>query len=314
MIGIGKGRPRKLVCPESLEGVRLDEFLAKELGVSRSLAKRLVEEGLATVDGGVRAADLRLRPGQAVVLSARPEPPPAFGLEGRVLHEDRELLVLDKPAGLLMHPLGTTWLTDPMAARWEPDQNLAGLLQVLRPGIVKARVPRCGIVHRLDRQTSGVLLVAKTPAAYERLTGAFKDRQISKVYRAIVLGVPTDRSTSVDAPVGRPPGRRMVRVTPLGKTSVTRVRVVSSCASAALIEARPLTGRTHQIRAHLTHLGHPVLGDPEAQFPAGFPKPPRLMLHAWRVELVHPSTGRKAAYEAPVPADFTSFWARLRKG
>ncbi|MBI5883892.1 MAG: RluA family pseudouridine synthase [Elusimicrobia bacterium] len=309
---VRKSGVRSLHCADTLEGIRLDEFLAKKLVMSRSQAKRLVSDGLVTVDGRNRSADSRLRGGEAVSLSPRLEKAPGWDLEKRVLHEDRDLLVLNKPAGLLMHPLGATWLTNPEEARWEPDQNLAGLLQTLRPAITAAGVPRCGIVHRLDRQTSGVLLVAKTRAAYERMTGAFKDRMISKVYRAIVLGVPAEHSTSVDAPVGRPPGRRLVTVTPLGKASMTRVRVVSSCGAASLVEARPLTGRTHQIRAHLAHLGHPVFGDPEVKVPAGLPLPPRMMLHAWRVELDHPSSGRKVRYEAPVPKDFAVFWARLR--
>ncbi|MFA6316033.1 MAG: RluA family pseudouridine synthase [Elusimicrobiota bacterium] len=303
----------RLPCNETMDGVRLDEFLAKKLGMSRSQAKRIVAEGRATVDGVLKAQDSPLSFGEIVTVVPRAEEAPAWDLEKRVLHEDRELLVLNKPAGLIMHPLGTTWLTVPEAARDEPDQNLAGLLQAARPGIVKAGVPRCGIVHRLDRQTSGVLLVAKTTASYEVLTAAFRERGVSKVYRAIVLGVPAHAATSVDAPVGRPPGKRQVTVTPLGRTSVTQVRVVSSGRRASLVEARPMTGRTHQIRAHLAHLGHPVLGDPEVPCPAGLPQPPRMMLHAWRVEFDHPATGRRTRYEAPVPKDFSAYWAALRK-
>ncbi|MBI4677579.1 MAG: RluA family pseudouridine synthase [Elusimicrobia bacterium] len=344
--------PLKISCSDSAEGVRFDQFLAEKLGFSRSQAKHLIEDGSALVDGRRLAPDARLKGGETVSVSqSRPELPHGAGsgrpgspwpkgercpwpdLEARVLAEDRSLLVLDKPAGLLMHPLGTSWLSQPEAALMEPVRNLAALLQGIRPGIVRCGTPRCGIVHRLDRATSGVLLVAKNPQAYERLTEAFRDRTVSKVYKAIVVGVPAQSATAptaadaiskggrggrppasitVDAPVGRSPGRRLVKVTPLGRESVTSVKVVARGPGAALVEARPLTGRTHQIRAHLAHLGHPVLGDPEVPVPAGYPKPPRMMLHAWRIELTHPLSGRKVRYQAPVPRDFADYWSRLK--
>ncbi|MBI5209475.1 MAG: RluA family pseudouridine synthase [Elusimicrobia bacterium] len=291
------------------EGMRLDLFLAERAALSRSESRRLLESGSATIGGKTCAPDMRLRGGETVVVVlkscsgwARPD------LERRVLHEDGELLVLNKPAGLLMHPLKGNWLAKPEAALWEPEPNLAALLQGLRPGIVRGRVPRCGIVHRLDRQTSGVLLVAKTLQAYERLTGDFKERRISKVYKAIVQGVPAAGVDAIHAPVGRPTGRRRVMVTPWGRPSSTDLKVVGDAGSAALVEARPLTGRTHQIRAHLAHIGHPVVGDPEFPLPAGLPEPPRMMLHAWRIELKHPATGRAIRYQAPVPKDFAAYW------
>ncbi|MDX6769211.1 MAG: RluA family pseudouridine synthase [Elusimicrobiota bacterium] len=291
-------------------GKRLDAFLAEMLpSYSRVFLKGLVERGLVLVDGAPGRADRKVEEGQVVEASlpADAAGPTAEDFESWVLFEDRRLLVLNKPSGLLMHPLGESWLTAPEAARAEEETNLAALLQIHRPAILKAKTPRCGIVHRLDRPTSGVLAVAKDPETYEALTGAFKDRMMDKTYRAIVAGVPKDRSR-VEAPVGRNPGHRRVVVTPLGKTAETAFKVVGRKKTAALVEATPLTGRTHQIRAHLAFLGHPVAGDMEFPGLAA----PRLMLHAWRLAFVHPLTGKDAEFTADPPADFAKFWRSLK--
>lgn len=291
-------------------GQRLDAFLAESLpSYSRVFLKGLVEKGLVTVDGRPGRASRKVEEGQLVELSLPGDAPGpgAEDFESWVLFEDRRLLVLDKPTGLLMHPLGESWLTAPEAARAEPETNLAALLQIHRPAILRAGTPRCGIVHRLDRPTSGVLAVAKDPETWEALTGAFKDRLMGKTYRAIVRGVPKP-SSRVQAPVGRNPGHRRVVVTPLGKTAETAFKVVAKAEDAALVEATPLTGRTHQIRAHLAYLGHPVAGDLEFPGLAA----PRLMLHAYRLAFEHPVTGKPAEFVADPPKDFQKFWKSLK--
>lgn len=295
-------------------GARLDRYLADQLpGYSRSQLKALIERGCVTVEGRRPAADDKVKAGERIVLEVGRAPWPELErFERWVRHEDKELLVLDKPAGLLMHPLGESWLRDPRACLLEVEANLAGLLLRLRPQIARSAVPRAGIVHRLDRQTSGVLLVAKTAGAYDRLVAAFKERRVSKIYRAVVRGLPQGKT--VQAPVGRNPGHRRVVVTPFGKTAETAFRVIEAAPGSALVEARPLTGRTHQIRAHLGFLGAPVMGDPEFdQRKEGQPWPPRMLLHAYSVELEHPGTGRKVRYTAPLPEDFRSFWSGLKK-
>lgn len=297
-------------------GQRLDQFLADRLPhLSRSHLKKLIGQGAVLVAGRPMAADRRLRAGDTVAVEfPRPEWTPALGtLADWVLHEDGKLLVLDKPAGLLMHPLGTSWLAVPEAALSEPEPNLAGILLRERPGIVAAGTPRCGIVHRLDRFTSGVLLVAKTPAASEALIREFKSRRVAKTYRAVVRGQWRERRASVEAPVGRKPGHRQVVATPYGKEASTGFVVIEAGASGALVEALPLTGRTHQIRVHLNLLGHPVMGDLEFDRPGtGEALPPRLMLHAYRIEFAHPGTGRAVRFTARIPKDMRDFWASCR--
>ncbi|MFA6002993.1 MAG: RluA family pseudouridine synthase [Elusimicrobiota bacterium] len=293
-------------------GQRLDQYLAERLPrLSRGHVKRMVEQGAVQVNGAPGQADRRLKAGDAVCVDMEPALWDAsFGrVADWVLHEDRELLVLEKPAGLLMHPLGESWLEAPEAALAEPEPNLAGMLLRDLPGIVQAGTPRCGIVHRLDRLTSGVLLVAKTPRSYEALIEAFKAREVTKTYRALVRGAWAQRRSRVEAPVGRKPGHRKVLATPFGKAAETAFTVLESCPRAALVEAQPLTGRTHQIRVHLDLLGHPVMGDLEfdKQRP-GEPWPPRMMLHAYRVAFVHPATGRPVQFLARIPADMRDFW------
>jgi 23S rRNA pseudouridine1911/1915/1917 synthase len=210
-----------------------------------------------------------------------------------------------------MHPLGSSWLTSPEAARAEPEPNLAALLQVHRPAILKAGTPRCGIVHRLDRPTSGVLLVAKDPETHAALCADFEARAMDKTYRAVARGE-LKAGARVQAPVGRAPGSRRVVVTSLGKSAETAFKAVSKKKAATLVEAKPLTGRTHQIRAHLAFIGHPVMGDPEFDKPAaGQPVAPRLMLHAYRIAFEHPASGRPAMFTAEPPKDFASFWKSL---
>ena len=293
-------------------GPRLDAFLAKNLtGYSRAFLKDMIGRGRVLVDGAAADADETVEEGMRIEVEL-PETEAASSddFESWVLYEDKRLLVLNKPTGLLMHPLGDSWLKSPEAARAGRETNLAAELQVHRPAILKAGTPRCGIVHRLDRPTSGVLAVAKDPETYEALTGMFKEREMDKTYQAIARGVPR-ADFRVDAPIGREPGQRKVVVTPLGKPAETAFKIVSRKKTAALVHAIPLTGRTHQIRAHLARVGHPVMGDPEFDR-AGVPAAPRLMLHAYRLAFEHPATGRSALFEAEPPADFRKFWKSLK--
>lgn len=304
-------------------GERLDRFLARRLeSVTRAYCKELIERGRVTVGGAARSADYRVRDGDFIRVEAARGEWPKLDLDDWVIRDDPQFLAIAKPSGLLMHPLGETWLKRPEAAAAEKDPNLAGLVFRTKPKIVEAGTPRCGLVHRLDRPTSGVLLIAKTPAAYEALTRAFAERRVGKTYRAVVLGEPERERLGIDAPVGRLPGRRRMEVLPWGRPAQTEFRVLESARGASLVEAEPRTGRTHQIRVHLAELGYPVLGDPEwirsaeaARLEAlALPAPPRMMLHAYRLRLGHPRTGKPLTLTAPLPKDFRDYWRSVKAG
>jgi len=232
-----------------------------------------------------------------------------------VLYEDADLAVLDKPAGLAVHPgagRATGTLAHHLLARYPEMAGVGG------PG-------RPGIVHRLDQGTSGVLVVARTPAAYARLARAFADRRVAKTYLAIVYGAPQPPAGLIDAPVGRHAQRRKeMAVRTGGRPARTAYRTLASfgeAAGVALLELDLLTGRTHQIRVHLKHRGHPLVGDPvygEARWKA-LPRPlqaplrdfPRPALHAWRLTFRHPVDDRALTFAAPVPADLQELWERV---
>lgn len=301
-------------------GLRLDRFLAMQFpDYARAHFQDLIARGQIKVEGVVRPADYRLQTGQIIAVEWPEYEWGDVPFEDWVLHEDKDLLVLNKPAGLLMHPVGESWLKTPKAAMSETEPNLAGLLLRFRPKIAESGTARCGLVHRLDRETSGVLAVGKTPEAQEALVAAFAERNTQKVYRAIVLSVtPMDKIIEVEAPLGRKTGGRRIAVNPYGKSATTVFKLIKSANIASLVEARPVTGRTHQIRAHFSHIQHPVLGDEEWKYlwePALTEKklslPPRLMLHAYRLTVPHPRTGKPAAFSSPPPKDFKDYWKRI---
>jgi 23S rRNA pseudouridine1911/1915/1917 synthase len=300
-------------------GERLDRWLAELYpSYNRAHVQDLIKRGKVTVDGKVKAPSYRLKGGEHVAIATQAEAWSDLAFAKSVIREDDQLLVMRKPAGFLTHPMNDSWLNAPGAALESDDPNIAGLLLRHREDTC-GRLERCGIVHRLDRQTSGALVVAKTPEALEYMLAAFRDREVEKVYRAVVLGE-LDRKTLVDAPVGRRPGRKKIEVTPFGREASTEFRTVEAAGGLSLVEAKPKTGRTHQIRVHLSHLGIPVLGDPEAfdaarrkSFAAlGVPNPPRMLLHAYRIRFAHPVTGKLVSFTANPPDDFKSYWKSIK--
>jgi 23S rRNA pseudouridine1911/1915/1917 synthase len=271
------------------------------------------------VDGRPTRPSARLRPGQAVsVLVPAPEPalPRPEDIPLEVLHEDASLLVVNKPAGLVVHPgagrPGGT-LVNALLGR---VRDLSGVGGVLRPGIV----------HRLDRGTSGLLVVAKDDAAHRALVRQFAGRAVEKEYLALVLGVPGRDSGEIDRPIGRDPvhRQRMSVRAPRGREARTSWRIQERFDGAALLRVRIHTGRTHQIRVHLASIGHPVAGDPlyggtraassrrrEArEVLASLERP---ALHAARLAFTHPATGERREFTAPLPPDLVEVVDRLRE-
>jgi 23S rRNA pseudouridine1911/1915/1917 synthase len=299
------GAPR-LALDVALEmaGLRLDQVLARLLpGESRTRLAKLVEEGWVRVDGERARPREKLRGGERldVVLAPRPDQA-AFRAEDialDVVHEDADLLVIAKPAGLVVHPGSGNWAGTMLNALLHRVPELKGLA-------------RAGIVHRLDKETSGLLVVAKTQAAREDLVRQLQARSVKRTYLAIARGkVPA--GGTVDAPIGRHPVHRTrMAIVPGGKPAVTHYKVRERFGAHTLLECELETGRTHQIRVHLASIGHPLEGDP-AYGGRGARRLSRQALHAWKLGFIHPRSGRPVRFEAPPPADFLALLEELRK-
>jgi 23S rRNA pseudouridine1911/1915/1917 synthase len=279
-----------IVGPEAA-GERLDVFLAAHTG-SRAAAQRLIDAGAVTVDGAPKPKRHVLRGGERVEVGELPAEaePEAAEAPFEIAWSDEHLLVVDKPAGVVVHP-----------ARGNRTGTLAQALRGLAKG--GEDPDRAGIVHRLDRDTSGLLLVARTVAAYDGLRAQMRARAITREYLALVEGRPPAREGTIDAPLGRD---RRVRTrissdTDEGKPAVTHFEVERALPHSTLLRVRLETGRTHQIRAHLLAIGHPVLGDPEYGKP-GYGLE-RQFLHAERLALAHPITGAPLEVRSPLPED-----------
>ncbi len=282
---------------------RLDVAVAARLGISRAAAQKRIEAGLVTVDGVVRPKRHVLRGGEDVQVAAAPEVerPAVEPARFEVAFEDDHLVVVDKPAGVVVHPGvgrddGT--LVQALAGR------VAGGTDPLRPGVV----------HRLDRDTSGLLVLARDEQAWFALSEQIRRRDVVREYAALVDGHPPARTGTIDAPLGRDRRvrTRMSSDTDDPRDAVTHFEVVEAFEGASLLRVRLETGRTHQIRAHLLAIGHPVLGDPEYGKPlAGLS---RQFLHAGRLAFTHPVTGEPLDLESPLPPDLQAALDALRAG
>ena len=283
---------------------RLDAWLAAaHPALSRSRWKQLIEEGHVLLNGvAVRKSNTALSSG-AELRCVLPDPEPvglvAVDIPLAILYEDADLIVLNKPAGLVVHPAPGHAADTLVNALLHHCSDLQGIGGELRPGIV----------HRLDKDTSGVLVVAKNEAAVAALVGQFSSHSVRKEYLALVWGVLKKPAGTVELPVGRHPvHRQKMAVTEKGRAAVTHYETLAAGPLASLLRVRIETGRTHQIRVHLAHLGHPVVGDATyGRARHGLPADleiPRQMLHAHVLEIAHPRTGRPLACTAPPPADF----------
>ena len=291
-------------------GERLDSFIARRAPqLSRSHAQRLINEGLVTLDGRRVRPSERVRAGAQVEVTVPPAEEPALepeaGIPLPILYQDLDILVVDKPAGLTVHP-----------APGHPRGTLVNALLARVPGLRGiAGTVRPGIVHRLDKDTSGLMVVAKNDRAMRALQKQLKDREVHKAYLALVHGVPNPRHGVIEAPVGRHPvNRKKMAVVPGGREAITRYRVLREIAGGryALLEVEPVTGRTHQIRVHLAAIGHPVFGDP--LYGKRSSLLPRQFLHAARLGFKMPLGGREVEFESPLPPDLQRALLQLSAG
>ncbi len=279
---------------------RLDHLLARDCpDISRSQLQRLIREGRVTVDGQRLRPSSKLRPGQQVLLTI-PEPQAlallAQDIPLAVVYEDGDLLVVDKPPGLAVHPSpghseGT--LVNAVLARCPDLQGIGGSL-------------RPGIVHRLDKDTSGLMVVAKNEVAHSHLSRQIKERSITKGYQALTLGYVRPEEGIIEAPVGRDPrNRKRMAIVASGRAARTRYRVMERLSGFSLVEVWPETGRTHQIRVHFASISHPLAGD--VIYGGRTPGLERQFLHAHRLGFRLPGTGEYVEFASPLPPDLKTF-------
>jgi 23S rRNA pseudouridine1911/1915/1917 synthase len=297
-----------------LAGLRLDQALARALPqYSRARLQSWIEAGAVRVDGQVPRARDKVHGGEQVRIEARLAAETRVSAEDLpvdVVHKDRGIFVINKPAGMVVHP-----------GAGNASRTLQNALLALDPKL--AVVPRAGLVHRLDKDTSGLMVVARTPEAHAALVAALAEREIERAYLGICIGVMTGGGT-VDEPIGRHRSQRTrMAVRSDGREAVTHYRVLKRFRGHTFVRAQLETGRTHQIRVHLTHIGFPLVGDPvyggRRRIPRGASEPliaaldvfKRQALHATRLALEHPLTGKPLEWEVPPPADMATLLAAL---
>jgi len=290
---------------------RLDRAVASLAGITRSHAQRLLEEGKVRVDGVPRPKNHRLRPGSILEIELPEEE--EFSLIPReiplnILYQDEHLAVISKPAGLVVHPA---------SGHWDDTLVNALLVGVVDPEACDDKL-RPGIVHRLDRDTSGLMVVAKSWRAKEVLQRMIRERILKRYYLCLVHGVPATRLGRVEAPIGRDPvHRRRMAVRGEGKPAVTLFRLLRDYGEASLLEVELITGRTHQVRVHMSYIGHPVVGDPEYGRRGELEKRlgiHRQFLHAHRLEFPHPFSGEALSFRDPLPQDLEDALQKIEEG
>ena len=279
-------------------GGRLDVELAAAAGITRSRAASLMEQGLCLVDGEPeRKAGAKPRAGARVRLTIpapQPAEPQPESIPLEILWQDDDLAVVVKPAGMVVHPAAGNPDGTLVNALLYALDHLGGIGGELRPGIV----------HRLDKDTSGLLLVAKNDAAQLALSRQLQQREMEKHYLALAEGILREDAGRIDAPIARSKrDRKQMAIDPQGREAVTEWRVLARGNGCTLLDVHILTGRTHQIRVHLRSIGHPVCGDPIYGYPKGL-KVPRLMLHARSLAFTHPASGERMCFTAPLPEAF----------
>ena len=313
---IGGERLLRAEVDATLTGQRLDRVLARLFGdYSRSRLQAWIRQGRVTVDGGVKRPRDRVSLGQRIELRATldaqvPVQPQAIGLS--IVYEDDVLLVVNKPMGMVVHP-----------AAGNRDGTLQNALLHHRPAL--AALPRAGIVHRLDKDTTGLMVVAKSTLAHKRLVEALQARAVNREYAAIATGRMISGGI-VDEPIGRHPTQRTkMAVVGSGKRAITHYRIVERFRAHTLVQVNLETGRTHQIRVHLAYLRHPLVGDgayggrprlppdPSPQLVAAIRNLGRQALHARKLSLLHPVDGRPMAWESPLPDDMRDLLDVLRR-
>lgn len=284
---------------------RLDIFVSDELEtLSRSLVQKLIKDGRVTVNGKKVKPSWPLTEGETVEIEL-PGAESKTKLSDLIIHDAKDFFVLIKPAGMLVHPQSPVWEEHPEAV-FSAEETLVSVILANPPKEFDFSTSRAGLVHRLDRETSGVMIVAKNPEFQAEMVAQFSNRDVHKTYHSIACGEVPDDEGIIDVPIGRVAGGK-IKASDVGREAVTGYKVLERKNGFTYIELYPKTGRTNQLRVHLSWLGYPVLGDWLYKGATA----DRLMLHARRIEFKHPFTGKKLMFEAPVPPDFEAAWKRV---
>jgi len=290
-------------------GVRLDVGVANQVQRSRTFVQSLIEQGYVLVNGTCKKANYKVRPGDQVYVCiprAKPLNVKPQDIPIDILYEDEDVVVVNKPAGMVVHPAPGSWDKTLVNALLFHCRSLSGINGVLRPGIV----------HRIDKDTSGILVVAKNDEAHQALAEQIKAHRVKRRYVAIVHGVVAENSGTIDAPIGRDPKerKRMAVVFQNSKPAVTHYRVLERFRAFTFLEAHLETGRTHQIRVHMHYINHPVLGDPLYGPKRNVFGLEGQMLHAATLGFIHPRTREYLEFEAELPPVFAGVLEKLRRG
>ena len=300
--------PEWIAAPEDV-GARLDAFLAGKMEKTRSSVQKLIEEENVRLNGAPAAKNARLREGDRVEAT---EPPPEVldvkpqNIPLDIVYEDQDLLVVNKPKGVVVHPAaGNPDGTLVNALLFHCGDSLSGINGVIRPGIV----------HRIDKDTSGLLIVAKNDRAHQSLAEQIAVHSFTRIYNAVVYGIVKEEEGTVSAPIGRHPTdrKRMAVLSSGGREAVTHYRVLERFPGFTLVECRLETGRTHQIRVHMAHIGHPVAGDPVYGPKKCITELQGQCLHARVIGFIHPATGEYLEFDSGLPPYFERFLEKLRR-
>ena len=302
--------PIRLRASEESKNQRLDAFLASSLdGLTRSQATRLIESGEVAVNGRAVSKSYKLAGGEDIAVTL-PEPEPVEAVPQDipldVVYEDADVIVVNKPSGMVVHPApGHPDGTLVNALLYHCAGTLSGIGGALRPGIV----------HRIDRDTSGLIIAAKNDAAHQYLSAQLADHTLARTYECIVVGALREDRGTVDAPIARHPTdrKRMAVVRQGGREAVTHWEVIARYPGVTHLRCRLETGRTHQIRVHLAYIGHPILGDTVYGAKKPVPGLTGQCLHATALEFIHPATGKKISLTCPLPEEFTRMLEKLQR-
>ncbi|PIS47651.1 MAG: RNA pseudouridine synthase [Elusimicrobia bacterium CG08_land_8_20_14_0_20_51_18] len=295
--------------PFTGESKRLDSFLKSVYpDYSREFVKKIIHSGAVKVNGKAAKPALELREKDLVEISGAGQDDTGLKLKDMTVYEDKSILVINKPAGLLVHPTDSNWTRDLKSLEIFKD-TLAALLHSEMADKYGEGVERLGIIHRLDRETSGVMIIAKTKKAQDDLLVQFRERTVNKTYLGAVHGAIKNDFFTINAPIGRESGDKRLKVWEYGRESLTEIRLLKTNGKYSHLEISPKTGRTNQIRVHLSYIKNPVVGD------MIYSKSPfeRLMLHAFKTRFTHPETGKTMEFKMEPDKDFKRLVKELLK-